>query len=54
MSYVDAYYEQGKDIVTVIERVDGKRIVKEVKPEHNFYYGDPNGKHKSIFGDNVT
>jgi len=54
MSYVDAYYEQGKDIVTVIERVDGKRIIKEVKPEHNFYYGDPNGDHRSIFGEPVT
>jgi hypothetical protein len=31
MSYVDAFYEQGKDIVTVVERVDGKRIIKEVK-----------------------
>ena len=54
MSYVDAYYEQGKDIVTVIERVNGKRIIKEVKPEHNFYYGDPNGDHRSIFGEPVT
>ena len=54
MSYVDAFYEQGKDVVTVVERVDGKRIIKEVKPEHNFYYGDPNGLHRSIFGDPVT
>ena len=30
MSYVDAFYDQGKDIVTVVERVDGKRILKEV------------------------
>jgi len=54
MSYVDAFYEQGKDIVTVVERVDGKRIIKELVPEHNFYYGDPQGKHKSIFGHPVT
>ena len=55
MSYVDAFYDlQGKDIVTVVERVDGKRIIKEIQPVHNFYYADPNGKHKSIYGDPVT
>tara|TARA_R110000772_G_scaffold106765_4_gene208860 strand:+ start:6644 stop:9319 length:2676 start_codon:yes stop_codon:yes gene_type:complete len=54
MSYVDAFYEQGKDIVTVIERVDGKRVIKEIQPAHNFYYADPKGKHKSIYGDAVT
>ena len=54
MSYVDAFYEQGKDIVTVIERVDGKRVIKEIQPAHNFYYADPKGKHKSIYGDSVT
>ena len=32
MSYVDAFYDQGKDIVTVVERVDGKRIIKEISP----------------------
>ena len=46
MSYVDAFYDQGKDIVTVVERVDGKRVIKEIQPAHNFYYADPKGKHK--------
>ncbi len=54
MSYVDAFYDQGKDIVTVVERVDGERIIKEVPPVHNFYYADPKGKYKSIYGDPVT
>ncbi len=54
MSYVDAFYDQGKDIVTVVERIDGKRIIKEISPTHNFYYSDPNGKHRSIYGDPVT
>ena len=54
MSYVDAFYEQSKDVVTVVERVDGERVVKELKPVHNFYYKDPNGKTKSIYGDPVT
>ena len=54
MSYVDAFYEQGKDVVTVVERVDGKRIIKDIKPDYHFYYKDPKGKHKSIYGDKVT
>ena len=27
MSYVDAIHEKAKDTITVVERVDGKRIV---------------------------
>ncbi len=54
MSYVDAFYDQAKDVVTVVERTDGERVIKEIQPVHNFYYADPNGKHKSIYGDPVT
>ena len=54
MSYVDAFYEQSKDVVTVIERINGERIIKELKPVHNFYYKDPKGKSTSIYGDPVT
>ena len=54
MSYVDALYEQGKDVVTVVERIDGKRVIREIQPVHNFYYADPNGKHRSIYGDPVS
>ena len=30
MSYVDAIHEKAKDTITVVERVDGKRIVTEL------------------------
>jgi len=54
MSYVDAFHDQTKDIITVIERVNGKRVLKELRPEYNFYYKDPRGKHTSVYGDKVT
>jgi len=52
--YVDAFYNKNKDIVQVVERVDGKRIIREFRPEYNFFYRDPKGKHRSIHGDRVT
>lgn len=54
MSYVDAFYDKARDVVHVAERVDGKRILVEHKPEYNFYVADPRGKHRSIHGDSVT
>ena len=54
MSYVDAFHDTKSDIVHVVERVDGKRIYTELKPEYNFFYADPDGKHRSIYGDAVS
>ena len=54
MSYVDAYHDRAKDVIYVSERVNGKRHIVTHKPEYNFYYADPRGKKKSIFGDPVT
>ncbi len=54
MSYVDAIHEKAKDTITVVERVDGKRIITELSPEYNFYYRDPKGKQRSIYGEAVT
>jgi len=54
MSYVDAFHDQTKDVITVVERVNGERVIKELKPTYNFYYKDPKGKHTSIYGDKVT
>ena len=53
MSYVDAYYNKSKDIVHVVERVDGKRVFQEYPAIRTFYVKDPNGKHKSILGETV-
>ena len=54
MSYVDAFFEKSKDIIHVVERVDGKRIIQKLKPEYNFYILDPKGKQQSIYGQSVT
>jgi DNA polymerase elongation subunit (family B) len=54
MSYVDAYHDKARDVVHVAERVDGKRIIQQLKPVYNFYYSDPRGKARSVFGDPVT
>lgn len=49
--YVDCYYDRKRDKIHVAERVNGKRILKEDKPEHVLYYSHPGGSHKTIFGD---
>ena len=54
MSYVDAFYDKNKDIVKVVERVDGKRIFVDHRPEYNFYVADPKGSHTSVYGEKVT
>jgi len=53
MSYVDAIYDKKLDLIRVVERVDGKRILVDHKPEYNFYIADPRGSHKSIYGEAV-
>ena len=52
--YVDAIYDKNRDQIRVVERVDGKRILVDYKPEYNFYVTDPRGQHTSIHGDKVT
>ena len=54
MSYVDAFYDKNKDSVHVAERVNGKRILVEHRPEYNFYVADPKGSRRSIYGEPVT
>ena len=54
MSYVDAYFDRDSDIIRVVERVDGKRIFQEHPVKYTFYYDDPKGKHRSIYGDPIS
>ena len=54
MSYVDAFYDRAKDFIRVVERVNGKRILVDHRPEYNFYIADPRGSHRSIYGDRVS
>jgi len=51
MSYVSALHERTKfkDVIKVVERVDGKRSYREFKPDYSFYVDDPRGTHRTIF-----
>ena len=51
MPYVDGYFDRDADIIKVVERKDGKRHYQDYQAKYTFYYEDPKGKYKSIFGD---
>ena len=53
MSYVDAIYDKKLDLIRVVERVDGNRLLVDHKPEYNFYVADPRGSYQSIYGEPV-
>ena len=52
--FVDAYHDKKKEIIHVVERVDGKRILKEYPARYVLYYPDGKGKYKNIAGDAVS
>ena len=54
MSYVDALFDRQKDRIHIVERVNGQRVYKEYPASYLFYYDDPRGKHKTIFGTPVS
>ena len=54
MSYVDALFDREKDRIHVVERVDGRREYREYPASYCFYYADPRGKYKSIYGKSVS
>ena len=55
MSYVDAIHDRDSDRIFVVERTpEGKRTYKEYPCNYTFYYSDPKGKYRSLFGDSVT
>lgn len=49
--YVDAIFDRNSDIIRVVERQEGKRIFREYPVKYTFYYQDPKGKYRSIYGD---
>ena len=51
MPYVDAFFDRDADIIRTVERRDGKRHFQDFQAKYTFYYEDPKGKYKSIFGD---
>ena len=55
MSYVDAFYDRDKDLISVVERdTKGQRHFKEYPARYVFYYPDPKGKYVSTYGDPLT
>jgi DNA polymerase elongation subunit (family B) len=54
MAYVDAFFDRDSDIIRVVERKDGKRHFHEYQSKYTWYYEDPRGKYKSIYGDPLT
>ena len=54
MSYVDALYDRDKDTIHVVERIDGERVYSTFPAEYVFYYDDPKGKYKTIYGKPVS
>jgi DNA polymerase elongation subunit (family B) len=55
MSYIDAIHDRDSDKIYVVERTpEGKRTYMEYPANYTFYYSDPKGKYRSIYGDSVS
>ena len=54
MSYVDAWFDKQHDRIHAVERVDGRREYREFPANYVFYYNDPRGKFKTIYGNPVS
>ena len=55
MSYIDAIHDRDSDKIYVVERtLDGKRTYKEYPANYTFYYSDPKGKYRSVYGDSLS
>lgn len=55
MSYIDAIHDRDSDKIYVVERTtEGRRTYKEYPANYVFYYSDPRGKYRSIYGDPVS
>jgi DNA polymerase elongation subunit (family B) len=55
MSYVDAVLDSNADKIYVVERTpEGKRSYREYSTNYVFYYEDPKGKYRSIYGDSIS
>ena len=54
MSYVDALFDRQRDRIHIVERVDGERRYQEFPANYVFYYDDPKGKYRTIYGTPVT
>lgn len=54
MSYVDALFDRDRDVIHIVERINGRREHREYPAKYVFYYEDPRGKYTSIFGKSLS
>jgi DNA polymerase elongation subunit (family B) len=54
LSYIDALFDRERDRIHVVERRNGLREYKEYPAEYRFYYDDPRGKFRTIYGTPVS
>jgi DNA polymerase elongation subunit (family B) len=54
MSYVDALYDRNQDRIHVVERTNGERVYREYPATYIFYYDDPRGKFRTVYGTPVS
>ena len=54
MSYVDAFPDRDKDIIKVVERVNGKREYREYPAKYTSHIIKIRGKYTSTLGDKLT
>lgn len=50
MTYVDAFHDRKNDRIYIAERINGHRNLRSLPANYVFYYDDPNGSYRSIFG----
>jgi DNA polymerase elongation subunit (family B) len=54
MSYIDALFDREHDRIHVVERRNGVREYREYPANYIFYYDDPRGKFRSLYGTPVS
>jgi len=54
LSYIDALFDREHDRIHVVERKDGVRKYQEFPANYVFYYDDPRGKFRNIYGKPVS
>lgn len=51
--YIDALNFRKEDVIRVVQRIKGKRVITEHKPDYHFYVEDPRGTYTTIYGNTV-
>jgi len=54
MSYIDALFDRDHDRIHIVGRRHGERYYEEFPANYIFYYDDPRGKFRSIYGTPVA